>query len=160
MSNIMSFAKIAVRNLFSEPATVGYPFEPKEYPERTRGHIEIDADNCILCGMCMRSCPPGAIKVDRPGGKWSINGYDCVQCGYCVEKCPKKCLDIVAGYTTPAGKKEIREVDVEVPPPPVKKAPAKPAEKKDTDKKESEKKEAVKKEADSKEADKKTDNKA
>ncbi|MCR5797972.1 MAG: 4Fe-4S dicluster domain-containing protein [Eubacterium sp.] len=125
MSKIMSFTKIALKNLVSKPATTSYPFEPKEYPERTRGHVVLDDDPCILCGMCMRSCPPGAIKVDRAGGTWSINGYDCIQCGYCVEKCPKKCLSIVPGYTEPSSEKTIQTVKVEVPPPP--KPAAKPA---------------------------------
>ncbi len=106
MSKYMSFAKTALKNLFSEPATTSYPFEPREYPERTRGHIEIAINDCIFCGMCMRNCPPRAITVDRATSTWKINGYDCVQCGYCTEVCPKKCLKIVPGYTTPAQTKE------------------------------------------------------
>lgn len=101
MSNYFSFAPIALKNLFSKPVTTKYPEVPKEYPERTRGHVEIDVEDCILCGMCMRSCPPGAIVVDRAEKTWSINRFDCIQCGYCAEKCPKKCLHLVPGYTEP-----------------------------------------------------------
>ena len=117
----MTFAGTVLKNLFSEPATTQYPFVPKEYPERTRGHIEINKDACILCGMCMRSCPPGAIKVDRAGGKWTINRFDCIQCGYCTEKCPKKCLTLIPGYQEPGQEKFVDEVAVPVP---VKPAPA------------------------------------
>ena len=53
----MDFSKQAIKNLFSKPATSNYPFTPKEYPERSRGHIEINIDDCIMCGMCMRKCP-------------------------------------------------------------------------------------------------------
>ena len=115
MSHFMSFTKLALKNLFSKPATTTYPYKPAEYPERSRGHIEIDFDDCILCGMCMRSCPPGAIKVDRNQGDWSINRFDCVQCGYCAEKCPKKCHHIVPGYQEPGAQKyeEKRHRDVE-----------------------------------------------
>lgn len=126
---LMSFTKIALKNLFSKPATTAYPFEPKVYPERTRGHVEINENNCILCGMCMRSCPPGAITVDKANLKWSINRFDCIQCGYCVEKCPKKCLSIVPGYQEPGVEKVACSVDVPEPPKPAPKpaAPAAPA---------------------------------
>lgn len=115
MSKVMSFTGTVLKNLFSKPATTKYPAVPKEYPERTRGHVEIDIENCILCGMCMRSCPPRAIQVDRAGSKWSIERFDCIQCGYCVEKCPKKCLKIVPGYTEPQQKKSRFVVDKPVP---------------------------------------------
>lgn len=117
MSQIMTFSKLALKNLFSKPATTKYPAVPKEYPERTRGHIDIDFDDCILCGMCMRTCPPGAIKVDRNAGDWEINRFDCVQCGYCAEKCPKKCLHIVPGYQEPGDKKFSEKLHKDMPKP-------------------------------------------
>lgn len=105
MSKLMSFAGIALKNLFSKPATTSYPTVPKEYFDRTRGHIEINTEDCVLCGICMRCCPPSAINVDRKAGEWRIQRFDCVQCGYCVDKCPKKCLSIIPGYTAPRGEK-------------------------------------------------------
>jgi ech hydrogenase subunit F len=107
MFDFMIFTKTMLKNLFSKPATTTYPFEPREYPERSRGHIEIDMDNCIFCGMCMRNCPPGAIKVDRKEQTWQIERFDCIQCGYCTEKCPKKCLFIVPGYPEPEPEKTV-----------------------------------------------------
>ncbi len=107
----MPFTKQVLKNLFSKPATTAYPFEPKVYPERTRGHVEINIEECILCGMCMRSCPPGAIEVKKPESLWTINRFDCIQCGYCVEKCPKKCLSLVPGYQTPGPQKETVTVE-------------------------------------------------
>ena len=98
MSGLMIFTKTEMKNLFSKPATNNYPEEPRKYPERTRGHVEINMPDCILCGLCMRSCPTKSIKVDRVTGTWTIDRFDCVQCGYCVSKCPKKCLAIVPGY--------------------------------------------------------------
>ena len=91
--------------MFSKPATTGYPFEEAHYPERMRGHVEIRVEDCISCGLCARSCPPGALQVDRAAGTWTINRFDCVQCGNCVNVCPKKCLAIVPGYTEPAAQK-------------------------------------------------------
>ena len=61
----MRFTRTALKNLFSPPVTRPYPEQPREYPERTRGHVEIDIDTCILCGLCSRKCPTGAITVNR-----------------------------------------------------------------------------------------------
>lgn len=107
MGKIMNFTGTVLKNLFSKPVTINYPAEPMEYPKRSRGHIEIDINDCILCGLCSRSCPSGALTVDRAAGKWSIDRFDCVQCGYCVEKCPKSCLSIVPGYQEPLPNKTV-----------------------------------------------------
>lgn len=104
-TKVMEFTGTALKNLFSKPVTTKYPAEPAVYPERSRGHIEIDIDQCISCGMCQRCCPPGALKVSMPEGTWTINRFDCVQCGYCVQKCPKKCLRLVPGYQEPEPQK-------------------------------------------------------
>lgn len=119
---VFVYAKTALKNLFTKPATVAYPEKPAEFPERMRGHIEINAADCIGCGLCMRSCPPGAIRVDRAANTWSISRFDCVQCGSCVNMCPKKCLSIVSGYTEPGAEKQTDTVEI-----PEKKIPVKPA---------------------------------
>ncbi|HHV31257.1 MAG: 4Fe-4S dicluster domain-containing protein [Ruminococcaceae bacterium] len=103
--NIFSFAKTELKNLFSTPATRAYPLEPRNYPERTRGHVVIDINTCVLCGMCSRKCPADAIKVDRAAGTWSIERFGCVQCGNCVVSCPKKCLSMGQAYTEPDAQK-------------------------------------------------------
>ena len=84
------FAGTVLKNLFSKPVTTGYPFEPAQYPQRMRGHVEIKIEDCISCGLCARNCPPGALKVDRAAGTWTINRFDCVQCGNCTNVCPQK----------------------------------------------------------------------
>lgn len=107
MSIIMDFTKIALKNLLSKPATSQYPFKPKEFPEKSRGHVEINIDDCILCGICSRKCMSGAITVDRNSKTWSIERIGCVQCQACVNACPKNCLTMAAGYTAPSTEKTV-----------------------------------------------------
>lgn len=89
--------KMTMRSLFHKPATVKYPYEKRDlermFPD-LRGHVQCDIDMCILCGICSRACPVGAIAVDRKGGTWEIDPYRCVQCASCVRECPKKCLSM------------------------------------------------------------------
>lgn len=112
---IMNFSFTALKNLFSKPATNNYPEVPREYPKRSRGHIEISIDDCIMCGICSRKCMSGAIKVDRNTKTWSIERMGCVQCGACVNACPKKCLSIVPGYTEPSPEKTVDTYNQPIP---------------------------------------------
>lgn len=88
-------------SLFKKPATLMYPVIPRKWQERTRGHIEVDMEACILCGICSKKCPTNAIEVSRDEKTWSIERMQCIQCSCCVEVCPKKCLFNKNEYTTP-----------------------------------------------------------
>lgn len=81
-----------LRGLFGKSATRLYPLEPRKIDPAARGHIEIDIDRCIFCGICQRKCPTDAIAVVRKEKNWNIEPFRCIQCGSCVEACPKKCL--------------------------------------------------------------------
>lgn len=94
-------------NLFHRPATEQYPFAPREYPEASRGHIEYDETDCILCNICAKRCPTRAIAVDRNARTLSIERMQCIQCGYCAESCPKGCLTMRPGYTAPDSSKTV-----------------------------------------------------
>ncbi|WP_026509928.1 4Fe-4S dicluster domain-containing protein [Butyrivibrio sp. LC3010] len=103
--SLINFNTQVIKNLFSKPATRKYPFEPKEYPERTRGHVQNDMDVCILCGLCSIKCPTHAITVDKAAKTWSIRPMSCIQCRCCVDNCPKKCLSMDTHFTEPGSEK-------------------------------------------------------
>lgn len=105
MSGIMNFTHTVIKNLFHKPVTLNYPEEERTYPERTRGRVHMDINQCVLCSLCARQCPTGAITVDRKGQTWSIDRFGCIQCRSCVDHCPKKCLSMETNYTQPGPEK-------------------------------------------------------
>lgn len=104
--------KMTIGGLFKKPETLLYPVQTKTPPPGLKGHVANDVDDCILCGICMKRCPCGAITVDKPARTWSINRFRCVQCGSCVRECPKSCLSMEPTYTPPAAEKYIDTFEV------------------------------------------------
>jgi Formate hydrogenlyase subunit 6/NADH:ubiquinone oxidoreductase 23 kD subunit (chain I) len=104
--------KTVLKSLFRKPATIGYPAEPIEYAEGMRGHVEISADKCILCGICSKKCPTDAIEVSKADRMWTIHRMQCIQCAHCVEVCPKQCLCMEKGYTAPDTSKTIDTIAI------------------------------------------------
>ena len=90
--------KMTFGSLFKKPETVLYPLQTKPQPAGLKGHIVVDADACILCGMCDRNCTTDCITVDKQERYWQINPFNCIQCGYCITVCPKKCLHMDPNY--------------------------------------------------------------
>ncbi|MDR2088936.1 MAG: 4Fe-4S binding protein [Clostridiales Family XIII bacterium] len=102
---ILKIGKMVMGSLFRKPATLMYPVVPRKWQERTRGHIEIVIEDCILCGICAKKCPTDAITVAKDTKSWTIRRMQCIQCSCCVEVCPKKCLDNKNEYTIPSAEK-------------------------------------------------------
>jgi len=92
MAAFLPIAKTIFKSLFHKPATQKYPFAPMPKDPLVRGQIQIDIDDCIFCGMCVRKCPTHALAVERAEKSWEIHRFQCIVCGGCVEVCPKKCL--------------------------------------------------------------------
>lgn len=104
-NRMLDFISVALKNVFSKPSTRKYPYVKRTPFSKQRGHIDININDCIFCGMCSRKCPVGAIKVIRAEKSWEIDRFKCVNCSYCAESCPKKCLSVEPEYVSPAFKK-------------------------------------------------------
>jgi NADH-quinone oxidoreductase subunit I len=98
---IIDAMKVTLRTMLSRAATVQYPEERIELPERTRGVIALLEENCTVCMLCAKECPCWCIyieghKVTKPGKRKPVNELDrfaidyglCMYCGICVEVCP------------------------------------------------------------------------
>lgn len=103
---------MTLKSLFGKPETIMYPVQERYQPEGLKGHIAIDVETCILCGMCERTCPTGAIVVDKPGESWNIDRFRCVQCGACWRACPKDSLEMLPTYPKPNTSKTTESFEV------------------------------------------------
>ena len=65
--------------------------------------IEVIADKCVGCGLCLKSCPFGAIELDEGVARIKDN---CTLCGACKKICP-------AGIDHPAIILEYRKRQIE-----------------------------------------------
>ena len=79
--------KEVLKNLFSKPATVNYPFvKPKPVPG-TRGALIWDMQRCDHCQDCERVCPSMAIKVYPEEKKIEYQPFKCLFCYLCIDNC-------------------------------------------------------------------------
>ena len=99
-------------SLFKKPETLLYPFEKKEPYAGLKGHVVNDVEQCILCGMCQKTCPCHCIRVEKAERLWEISPFMCIQCGSCVRVCPTKCLSMSPEYTPVAPEKYCKDLAV------------------------------------------------
>jgi anaerobic sulfite reductase subunit C len=66
---------------------------------------KLDADGCISCGICAKSCAEGALKMGEDG-KPVFAAEKCIYCGDCVKVCPTSAWQAEKkGYTVRIGGK-------------------------------------------------------
>jgi len=51
----------------------------------------VDQKICVACGVCMKTCPKGAISIYR-GCYAVVDAGKCVGCGLCAKACPAGCI--------------------------------------------------------------------
>ncbi|GFO59724.1 (4Fe-4S)-binding protein [Geomonas silvestris] len=64
---------------------------------------EVDPAKCELCGVCLKSCPPDAIRIE--GGRLRFNYQRCIRCFCCRELCPHAALTLQDGTLLVLAKK-------------------------------------------------------
>jgi len=112
MSDILTMFKTIMQNLFKKSACDMYPVKKPHLYENTRGHIGINAPECILCSLCVKKCPTHALAVDKEARTWAVERGKCILCNRCVEACPKKCLMMKQQYSAPVAEQKSEVVDI------------------------------------------------
>lgn len=114
MTDIFQIFRTIIKSLFNKSACDMYPVKPAKFYDKTKGHIAIEAKKCILCTMCAKKCPTGAITVNRAGREWAIDFGKCILCNACTEVCPPKCLSMHHQYSAPVTEQKLHVVKIPV----------------------------------------------
>jgi len=97
---------MSLRSLLGKPVTLDFARAARN--GATRGYPKVNPEKCLGCGLCARSCPPGAIAM-RSIGKRVVGGkevdkqapefdyYKCIYCGLCADVCPAKAIEMAKG---------------------------------------------------------------
>ena len=96
-----TMSKLALKWVFTKPATTSYPFEPRIALDGSRGWLVFTEDDCVYCNVCAKKCPTGALQVIRAEKTLTLDRLSCITCGCCVEVCPKNSLVLASGHGTP-----------------------------------------------------------
>jgi ferredoxin len=66
---------------------------------------EVASEKCQLCGVCVRACPPEAIRVEAR--KLCFDYQRCIRCFCCRELCPHAALKLKDGWLLSLFKKSV-----------------------------------------------------
>ena len=60
---------------------------------KSKKYAQADRKVCVACGVCMKTCPKGAISIYR-GCYAVVDEAKCIGCGLCTKACPAGCIEI------------------------------------------------------------------
>lgn len=90
--------------------TLKYPDVPMD-SELFIGKPVVKHDKCTKCGVCMESCPTGAIGINDEG-LVGINMDDCIFCVRCEDVCAVRAIEMSTEFELEAGNRsELRHFD-------------------------------------------------
>jgi len=95
---------------FSKAVTEKYPVEKTSLTERYRGKVNIHAENCIGCRLCVLDCPAGALEMEKDSKtKFQLLHYPdrCTYCGQCEQSCRFDAIYMDNAYIPPAADKHL-----------------------------------------------------
>ncbi len=88
-----------ITSFFKQPVTERYPYERREAPDRLRGRLLWNRENCTGCGICGMDCPAQAIEmlvIDKKAKRFVLRYHvdRCTYCAQCVHSCMHSCLEM------------------------------------------------------------------
>ena len=98
MRNRHSMFNAILDAVINRPDTVAYPFGELELPEGYRGAIVFNPDLCTGCGLCVRDCPTGALKLEKQSRDEFKLTYYPARCAYCSQ-CESSCVRSAIGHS-------------------------------------------------------------
>lgn len=64
--------------------------------------VEVDQDQCTLCGLCVKVCKGAPLYIEDKIVKVDNNRvFGCIACGQCMAICPRKAIQVTGRDMTP-----------------------------------------------------------
>ena len=75
-------------------ATVEKAVAPVPPPKVDRGRVELNAEECKGCGLCVEACPPKVLRLSVHLNRYGYHPAHCCRsgctgCGICFFVCPE-----------------------------------------------------------------------